>query len=219
MGRVSVRKIKIHEIYRSVQGESTHAGRPCTFIRTSGCKLRCTWCDTAHAYHDGSWIEIDSIVNQVRDLNVSLVEITGGEPMEQELISELMQDLLDEGFEVLLETGGHILCDKVPTKVRKIIDMKCPASKMERKNNYANLELLHSHDEVKFVIQDRNDFDWSVNLVERYDLNKRATVLFSPVHGLMNPSLLVEWILASGIDVRFQIQMHKVIWDPEARGV
>ena len=214
-----MRKIKIHEIYRSVQGESTHVGRPCTFIRTSGCKLRCTWCDTAHAYHDGSWMDIDSIVNQVRELNVTLVEITGGEPIEQELISELMQDLLDEGFEVLLETGGHILCDKVPTKVRKIIDMKCPASKMDRKNNYGNLELLHSHDEVKFVIQDRNDFDWSVNLVERYDLSKRATVLFSPVHGLMNPSLLVEWILASGIDVRFQIQMHKVIWDPEARGV
>ncbi len=214
-----MRKIKIHEIYRSVQGESTHVGRPCTFIRTSGCKLRCTWCDTAHAYHDGSWMDIDSIVNQVRELNVTLVEITGGEPMEQELISELMQDLLDEGFEVLLETGGHILCDKVPTKVCKIIDMKCPASKMDRKNNYGNLELLHSHDEVKFVIQDRNDFDWSVNLVERYDLSKRATVLFSPVHGLMNPSLLVEWILASGIDVRFQIQMHKVIWDPEARGV
>ena len=214
-----MRKIKIHEIYRSVQGESTHVGRPCTFIRTSGCKLRCTWCDTAHAYHDGSWMDIDSIVNQVRELNVTLVEITGGEPMEQELISELMQDLLDEGFEVLLETGGHILCDKVPTKVRKIIDMKCPASKMDRKNNYGNLELLHSHDEVKFVIQDRNDFDWSVNLVERYNLSKRATVLFSPVHGLMDPSLLVEWILASGIDVRFQIQMHKVIWDPEARGV
>ena len=214
-----MRKIKIHEIYRSVQGESTHVGRPCTFIRTSGCKLRCTWCDTAHAYHDGSWMDIDSIVNQVRELNVTLVEITGGEPMEQELISELMQDLLDEDFEVLLETGGHILCDKVPTKVRKIIDMKCPASKMDRKNNYGNLELLHSHDEVKFVIQDRNDFDWSVNLVERYDLSKRATVLFSPVHGLMSPSLLVEWILASGIDVRFQIQMHKVIWDPEARGV
>ena len=104
-----MRKIKIHEIYRSVQGESTHVGRPCTFIRTSGCKLRCTWCDTAHAYNDGSWMDIDSIVNQVRELNVSLVEITGGEPMEQELISELMQDLLDEGFEVLLETGAHIL--------------------------------------------------------------------------------------------------------------
>ena len=212
-------KIKIHEIYRSIQGESTHAGRPCTFVRTSGCKLRCTWCDTKHAYHDGSWMDIESIVSNVKELDVPLVEITGGEPMEQELICHLMRALIEEGFEVLLETGGHVLCDKVPMEVRKIIDMKCPASKMEKKNHYGNLELLQLHDEVKFVIQDRNDFDWSVNLVRKYDLSERATVLFSPVHDLMNPSILVEWILESGLDIRFQIQMHKVIWDPEARGV
>ena len=212
-------KIKIHEIYRSVQGESTHVGRPCTFVRTSGCKLRCTWCDTKHAYHEGSWMDIKSILNEVRALNIPLVEVTGGEPMEQDLICDFMQALIDEGFEVLLETGGHILCDKVPVEVCKIIDMKCPASKMERKNNYGNLELLQSHDEVKFVIQDRNDFDWSANLVRKYDLSKRAKVLFSPVHDLMDPSSLVEWILNSGLDVRFQIQMHKVIWDPEAKGV
>ncbi len=214
-----MQKIKIHEIYRSVQGESTHVGRPCTFVRTSGCKLRCTWCDTGHAYRDGTWMDLESIISQVRELKVPLVEITGGEPMEQEHIISLMQDLLDEGFEVLLETGGHILCDKVPSKVRKIIDMKCPASKMDRKNDYGNLNFLKSHDEVKFVIQDRHDFEWSVNLVEQYDLTNKATVLFSPVYGLMNYSLLVEWILKSGIDVRFQIQMHKIIWDPEATGV
>ncbi|MEE2924950.1 MAG: radical SAM protein [bacterium] len=212
-------KIKIHEIYRSVQGESTHVGRPCTFVRTSGCKLRCTWCDTKHAYHEGSWMDIKSILNEVRALNIPLVEVTGGEPMEQDLICDFMQALLDEGFEVLLETGGHILCDNVPLEVRKIIDMKCPASKMERKNHYGNLELLQSHDEVKFVIQDRNDFDWSANLVRKYDLSKRAKVLFSPVYDLMDPSSLVEWILNSGLDVRFQIQIHKVIWDPQAKGV
>ena len=212
-------KIKIHEIYRSIQGESTHVGRPCTFVRTSGCKLRCVWCDTKHAYHDGSWMDIESIISVVKELDVPLVEITGGEPMEQELSCNLMKTLIEEGFEVLLETGGHILCDKVPTEVRKIIDMKCPASKMVQKNHYGNLELLQPHDEVKFVIQDRNDFDWSVDLVRKYDLSRRSTVLFSPVHAKMNPSVLVEWILQSGLDVRFQIQTHKVIWDPEARGV
>jgi len=164
-------------------------------------------------------MDIESIVSNVKELDVPLVEITGGEPMEQELICHLMRALIEEGFEVLLETGGHVLCDKVPMEVRKIIDMKCPASKMEKKNHYGNLELLQLHDEVKFVIQDRNDFDWSVNLVRKYDLSERATVLFSPVHDLMNPSILVEWILESGLDIRFQIQMHKVIWDPEARGV
>ena len=212
-------KIKIHEIYRSVQGESTHVGRPCTFVRTSGCKLRCTWCDTAHAYHEGSWMDIESILSEVRALDIPLIEITGGEPMEQDLICDLMKAMVDEDFEVLLETGGHILCDKVPVEVRKIIDMKCPASKMDRKNHYGNLEILNKYDEVKFVIQDRNDYDWSVNLVRKYDLIKRATVLFSPVYDLMSPSKLVEWILNSRLDVRFQIQMHKVIWDPAARGV
>lgn len=212
-------QIKIHEIYTSIQGESTHVGRPCIFIRTSGCKLRCTWCDTPHAYQEGHWMSIDRVMEKIAQFKIQLVEVTGGEPLEQESIYTLLQTLIDHDYEVLLETGGHILCDKVPLEVRKIIDMKCPASKMERHNNYDNLTLINKHDEIKFVIQDRQDFDWSESLVNEYDLSNKATVLFSPVFAKMKPALLVEWIMQSSLNVRFQIQLHKVVWDPEARGV
>lgn len=214
-----MKQIKIHEIYRSIQGESTHAGRPCTFIRTSGCKLRCTWCDTPHAYHEGNWMDINQILIEVANHNLNLVEVTGGEPLEQDSIYDLLQALIDNEYEVLLETGGHILCDKVPKSVRKIIDMKCPGSRMELHNEYQNLNLLQAHDEIKFVIKDKIDFDWSVDLLSSYDLHNNCTVLFSPAFGLIEPSVLVDWILSSEIDVRFQLQMHKVIWHPEAKGV
>jgi len=211
--------IKIHEIYASVQGESSFTGLPCGFIRTAGCSLRCHWCDTPEAWKGGQEMSLNQILDRVERLEVPLVEVTGGEPLEQEATFNLLDLLVEKGFSVLLETGGHIPCQRVNPAVHRIIDMKCPGSKMSKHNHMQNLDRLSQKDEIKFVINHKQDFDWSCSVVREYDLLNRAQVLFSPVHNEMDPKQLVDWILGSGLQVRFQIQIHKAIWGSEVRGV
>jgi 7-carboxy-7-deazaguanine synthase len=212
--------LTIYEIYLSVQGESTHVGRPCAFVRLAACDLRCAWCDTPYAFTGGRKMTVENVVAEVEQLGCRLVEITGGEPLLQKDAPRLMQDLLDRGFEVLLETGGHVPLDDVPEPVVAVVDVKCPASGEAAKMHWPNLDQLSPHDEVKFVIQDRTDFEYAREVVRRYQLEQRtAAVLFSPVHGVLPPSELARWILDDHLPVRLQIQAHKYIWSPDARGV
>jgi 7-carboxy-7-deazaguanine synthase len=211
--------LTVNEIFHSIQGESTHAGRPCLFIRLAWCNLRCVWCDTAYAFEEGESMTVDEILAEVRAVGCRLVEITGGEPLAQAGVHELMTRLCDEGCEVLLETGGSLDISAVDPRVRRIVDLKCPGSGMEKKNLLSNIDVLGSGDEVKFVISDRNDFVWSAAMIRRFGLDRRCTVLVSPVFGVLPPADLAQWVLAERLPVRLQLQMHKHIWDPAARGV
>ena len=212
--------LTVNEIFHSIQGESTHVGRPCVFVRLTACDLRCSWCDTAYAFHEGRKMEIDEVLERVRAYDCPTVEITGGEPLLQPDVYPLMQRLLDEGHEVLLETGGHRSIAEVPPRVARIVDVKCPASGEAAKNHWPNLDLLTGRDEVKFVIQDRADYEYAADVVSRHRLPERCgAVLFSPVHGVMDPKQLAEWILADRLAVRLQLQAHKYIWSPDTRGV
>jgi 7-carboxy-7-deazaguanine synthase len=211
--------MKITEIFHSIQGESTYAGRPCLFIRLTGCPLRCTWCDTAYAFYGGRDMTMDQIVAEARTVNCPLVEITGGEPLSQPESWELLTRLCDEGFEVLLETSGAIDTTGVDRRVHVILDVKCPGSGMADRMHWPNLRRLSSSDEAKFVIKDRADYEWAREVVRREELPTRCTVLFSPVFGDGKVRQLAEWILADKLPVRFQLQMHKYIWSPDMRGV
>jgi 7-carboxy-7-deazaguanine synthase len=212
--------LTIYEIYLSVQGESTHVGRPCVFVRLAACNLRCGWCDTPYAFTGGRRMEVDEVVDAVRAEACGLVEITGGEPLIQPDVHVLMQRLVDERFEVLLETGGHMPLDEVPDEVMTIVDVKCPASGEAGKMHWPNLDQISSADEVKFVIQDRADFEYATDVVRRFRLNERArAVLFSPVFGVLPPADLANWILERRVPARLQLQAHKYIWHPETRGV
>jgi 7-carboxy-7-deazaguanine synthase len=211
--------VKVTEIFHSIQGESTYAGRPCVFIRLTGCPLRCTWCDTAYAFYGGRDMTQDAIVDQVRAFDCGLVEVTGGEPLSQPASLPLLTRLCDEGFDVLLETSGAIDTIGVDRRVRVILDMKCPGSGMTDRMHWANLTRLAPHDEVKFVIKDRADYEWMRDMVCRHNLPARCTVLVSPVFGEADARYLAEWILADKLPVRFQLQMHKYIWAPDMRGV
>jgi len=214
------RVLTINEIYPSIQGESTHTGRPCVFVRLTACDLRCRWCDTPYAFTGGRKMSIDDVVTEVARHGCRLVEVTGGEPLLQPDVHPLMERLLGEGYEVLLETGGHLPIDEVPDDVVAIVDVKCPASGESAHMHWENLEQLSAKDEVKFVIQDRGDFDYAADVVARYQLADRArAVLFSPVHGALAPSELARWILEAHVPARLQIQAHKYIWSPDARGV
>ena len=211
--------LKVNEIFHSIQGESSRAGEPCVFIRLTGCNLRCSYCDTEYAFYEGSDKSIDEILNEVKIYNCNLVEVTGGEPLLQDECFELLNRLCALGFEVMLETGGSLPVDKVDDRVKIILDMKCPSSGMVKKNLYANLKWLKPADEVKFVIGSREDYEWSRTIVEEYGLAGNQTVLFSPVFGAVEPVRIAEWILEDRLKVRFQLQMHKYIWDPNKRGV
>ena len=211
--------IKITEIFHSIQGESTYAGRPCVFVRLTGCPLRCTWCDTAYAFYGGGDMTIDDIVNQVRAFDCDLVEVTGGEPLGQTESLPLLSRLCDEGFEVLVETSGAIDTTGVDRRVHVILDVKCPGSGMTDRMCWSNLERLAPQDEVKFVIKDRADYEWAREVAHRHDLPARCTVLMSPVFGEVEARHLAEWVLADKLPVRFQLQMHKYIWAPDMRGV
>lgn len=212
--------LTISEIYLSVQGESTHVGRPCVFVRLTACDLRCRWCDTPYAFTGGTKMSIDAVLADVEQLQCRLVELTGGEPLLQAGVHELMARLLDRGCEVLLETGGHRSTEHVPPGVVTILDVKCPASGEADRMDWPNLDRLRPTDEVKFVIQDRADFDYACDVVRKHRLTERtAAVLFSPVHGLLDAAQLTSWILESRLPVRLQIQAHKYIWTPETRGV
>ncbi len=212
--------LTINEIFHSIQGESSHAGEPCVFVRLTACDLRCTWCDTAYAFHEGRKMTIEDVVSEVRGYGCPLVEVTGGEPLLQRDVYPLMERLLAEGFRVMLETGGHLSTEQVPEGVVSIVDVKCPASGEAEKNYWANLDRLRPHDEVKFVINDRTDYDFAKDVMARHGLSARArAVLFSPVHGALDPKDLAAWILEDKIPVRLQLQVHKYIWGASARGV
>ena len=208
----------IHEIYASIQGESTYAGLPCTFVRLTGCHLRCRWCDTPHAFVEGRPMTIDQVVGRVLELPPEMVELTGGEPLAQAGALDLMRRLADAGKRVLLETSGGLPIDEVDPRVVVILDLKCPSSGEEAANRYQNLQRLKPTDEVKFVVGDRADFDWAVAKVREHDLLQRP-VLFAPVFGELPYQQLCEWILESRLPIRFGPQLHKHIWDPLARGV
>lgn len=211
--------LKINEIYHSIQGESTKAGLPCVFIRLTYCNLRCTYCDTEYAFYEGYDKSIDEVIKEVKKYNCNLVEVTGGEPLVQNESIELMKRLCDEGFEVMLETGGSLPISEIDKRVRIILDLKCPSSGMMKKNLYANIEYLKPIDEVKFVIGTREDYEWSKEQVEKYHLDKKCAVLFSVVFGELEPVTLVNWILEDKLNVRYQLQMHKIIWEPDKKGV
>ena len=212
--------LSVNEIFYSIQGESTYAGKPCVFVRLAGCYLRCTWCDTAYAFSEGQKMSVDDVVRQVDSYSSPLVEVTGGEPLLQEDVYPLMERLLENGRTVLLETGGQIDVSRVPAGVVKVLDVKCPASGESARVEWGNIDRLGSRDQVKFVIQDRSDYEFARDIVARHALDRRcAAVLFSPVHGVMSSKELSEWILADRLPVRLQLQIHKHIWGADVRGV
>ena len=212
--------LTINEIFYSIQGESTYAGRPCVFVRLTACDLRCSWCDTPYAFTEGHKMSVDDIVAEVARYDCPVVEITGGEPLLQEDVYELMQRLHADGRTVMLETGGHRSIARVPREVLKIVDVKCPGSGEAHRNDLGNLDLLAPHDEVKFVVKDRADYVFARDIVSRHALGTRAAaVLLSPVHGVLSPRTLSEWMLADHLPARLQVQLHKLIWTPETRGV
>jgi 7-carboxy-7-deazaguanine synthase len=213
--------LKVNEIFFSIQGESSHAGRPCAFIRLAGCNLRCSYCDTRYAYEEGSWREMNDIEQEIRPFRCTLVEITGGEPLLQAETPELVRRLLDNGYTVLLETNGSLEIGAIDERCCRIVDMKCPSSGEADKNRLENLAILTPNDEVKFVIADRGDFDYAKALIAERLPGSRdlKPPLFSTVFGRLAPERLARWILEEHLDVRFQIQLHKVIWGPEKHGV
>lgn len=212
--------LTINEIYHSIQGESTWAGRPCVFVRLTFCDLRCTYCDTAYAFYEGEKIALSKILERVLTFDCPLVEITGGEPLLQKNVLPLMSALADAGKTVLIETSGAHDISKIDARVHRIMDLKTPGSGECERNLWTNIPHLAERDEVKFVIGSREDYEWSRDVVRQHDLPKRVrAVLFSPIFGRINPREIVDWILADALDVRFQLQMHKFIWEPTQRGV
>ena len=213
-------ELLIHEIYQSIQGESTYAGLPCVFVRTSVCDLRCTWCDTPHAFARGSRVARAEVLRQAIAFDCPLIEITGGEPLLQPDVLPLMRELADAGRTVLLETSGAHDTGGIDPRVRIILDVKCPGSGEDHRNHWPNLDRLRAHDEVKFVLASHDDFDYANNIVREHQLQDRVAVLFSTVFGGPEPAQVVEWLLAAKLSrVRFQLQMHKYIWHPKAVGV
>lgn len=212
--------LTVNEIFHSVQGESTYAGRPCVFVRLTACDLRCTWCDTPYAFHEGRKRAVEAVLAEVEAFGCDLVEVTGGEPLLQAEVYPLMDALLASGKTVLLETGGHRSIERVPAGVVTILDVKCPGSGESGRVDWKNLDRLRPHDEVKFVIGDRADYEFARDVVGRHDLAARAAAVhFSPVHDVLPARTLSEWVLADRLPVRVQLQLHKYIWDPATRGV
>jgi len=212
--------LTINEIFHSIQGESRRAGEPCVFVRLTACDLRCSWCDTPYAFYEGKKRSVEDVVAEVERYRCPLVEVTGGEPLLQEDVYPLMEQLLERGHTVMIETGGHRSIARVPADVLKIVDVKCPGSGESHRNHWENLYRLGERDEAKFVIKDRADYEYAKDVIARHDLaHKAGAILLSPVHGALDPRVLSEWILADGLPVRLQLQIHKIIWSPETRGV
>ncbi len=212
--------LTINEIFHSIQGESRRAGEPCVFVRLTACDLRCSWCDTPYAFHEGGKRSLADVVAEVERYDCPLVEITGGEPLLQDEVYPLMERLLELGHTVMLETGGHRSIARVPAAVLKIVDVKCPGSGESHRNHWENLSLVGLNDEVKFVVKDRGDYEFARDVIAQHRLQARAgAVLLSPVHGALDPKLLAEWVLTDRLQVRLQLQLHKFIWSPETRGV
>jgi len=212
--------LTVNEIFHSIQGESTHAGRRCVFVRLTACDLRCSWCDTPYAFHEGRRLSVGQVMRQVEDYDCPVVEITGGEPLLQADVYPLMEALLESGKTVLVETGGHISIERVPAGVIRIVDVKCPGSGEADRVHWPNLDALGPRDEVKFVVRDRIDYEYARRVIEQYRLERRcAAVLVSPVHAIMPAKDLAEWMIADRLPARLQLQVHKYIWDPDTRGV
>ena len=214
--------LRVTEIFRSVQGESTHAGRPCAFVRLTGCPMRCTWCDSEYTFTGGEHVSVEDVMRQVRAYGCQLVEVTGGEPLAQKEALGLIQRLCEEGFEVLIETGGFVSTEDVDERAKIILDVKCPASGEAERNHWPNLARLRAdRDEVKFVVKDRADWDFTRRVVEEYELESRAlAILISPVWGETDLKELADFVSQSGLkNVRIQLQLHKYIWGPEVHGV
>ena len=212
-------RLLVHEIYRSLQGESTFAGLPCVFVRTTVCGQRCVWCDSPYAFGEGEEMEVEEVIRRVREFDCPLVEITGGEPLLQAEVHPLMAALADAGMTVLLETGGAEDVSRVDRRIHIIMDLKCPDSGECERNRFENLAHLKPTDQVKFVIASRRDFDWAVETIRAHRLVERFTVLVGAAFGRVALTDLAAWVLESGLNVRMQLQMHKYIWDPKARGV
>ena len=213
------KKIKVNEIYYSIQGESSFSGFPCIFIRLTYCNLRCSYCDSEYAFYEGSDMTIDEIVKKIKKYNCNLVEVTGGEPLVQSECINLLNKLIDLNYDVMLETGGSLPVNLVHKNIKKIIDFKCPSSKMEHKNLWSILDDVSNNDEIKFVIGNKNDFEWAQNKILEHDLENKCTLLFSCVFDKLDYKILVKWMLESNIKARFQLQTHKHIWEEETRGV
>jgi 7-carboxy-7-deazaguanine synthase len=212
--------LRVTEIFRSIQGESTHAGRPCTFVRLTGCPMRCAWCDSEYTFTGGEYFSLDDVMAQVRAFGCRLVEVTGGEPLAQPEAFKLIERLCAEDYEVLVETGGYFSTEQVDPRAKIILDVKCPHSGEESRNHWPNLERLRPElDEVKFVIASLEDWIYAKRVIEQHDLTTRARVLISPAWGEIDLKDLADWVSRSGLDVRMQLQLHKYIWGPEARGV
>ena len=212
--------LRVNEIYISLQGESSHQGLLCTFVRLTGCHLRCSYCDSAHSFYDGKKMLVTEVVDRVVALGASRVEVTGGEPLLQPGVYPLMEALLAKGLTVMLETSGSIDVREVPAAVQKIVDLKTPSSGESDRNDLRVLESMNANDELKFVIGTREDYDWARGMLQAHQLASRPyELLFSTVHGKLSAQLLAEWIIADRLPVRFQLQQHKYVWKPEARGV
>lgn len=208
----------VHEIFHSLQGESTRVGRPCVFIRFTGCDLRCGWCDTAYAFHGGAELTRAQILEEVARHPCRFVLLTGGEPMLQRELPELARELVSRGYEVAVETHGQRPTDALPPETIRILDVKTPGSG-EVATDFGFLDGLRPHDELKFVVCSEDDFRWSLEVIRRHALEGRAHLLFSPVWGQVEPRALARWILESGIEARLSLQIHKVVWGATARGV
>jgi len=213
--------LRVTEIFRSIQGESTHAGRPCTFVRLTGCPMRCVWCDSEYTFTGGEHIPLEDVVAQVHAFGCNLVEVTGGEPLAQKSAFSLISKLCDDGFEVLIETGGYVSTAEVDPRAKIILDIKCPASGEEPRNDWSNLSRLRADkDEVKFVVADFDDWEYAKKVIAEYDLqNKSRAILISPAWEQIDLRRLAELVASSGLKVRMQLQLHKYIWGPEVHGV
>lgn len=213
-------RVRVNEIFHSLQGESTWAGCPCVFVRLTGCNLRCTWCDTEYAFYEGQQMEIAEVAAKVESFGCGLVEITGGEPLLQQGVRPLINTLLARGHTVLIETSGERDISGLDPRAIRIVDVKCPGSGESERNRWSNLEHLAQRDELKFVVSDRRDYEWARAAIRTHRLSERVNaVLLSPVFGKLEPADLAAWILEDGLPVRMQLQMHKQIWSPTARGV
>ena len=205
-------RLRINEIFHSLQGEADAVGFPTVFVRLTGCPLRCQYCDTEYAFHAGEWHDLDAIIDRVRGFGARHVCVTGGEPLAQPNCITLLSRLCDEGFEVSLETSGAMDVSKVDTRVSRVVDVKTPGSREEARNRVENFALLTSHDQLKFVICSREDYDWSKAYLREHELPGRCQILFSPSYKQIAPAQLADWILAERLPVRFQLQLHKILW-------
>lgn len=212
-------RLRINEIFHSVQGEGTRAGVRCVFVRLTGCHLRCTYCDTAYAFYEGGWMTLEEILTRVAEFGCQTVEVTGGEPLLQPNVYPLMERLCDTYPTVMLETSGAVPIDKVDSRVIRIVDIKCPSSGEAARNHWPNVDQLRATDEIKFVLGDRADYDWARDVISKYNLLERCPVLMNPVFDRLIPLDLATWVLEDKLDVRVGLQLHKFIWAPETRGV